>query len=379
MITIYRIFQLILGIIISGFVLYFLISYASDYADFGGTKERLTIIDNLRETVNNVYFSGNPIVFEDTDMHDFSSCEMDYQGTLPHMSCEFGEIPHLIPTLLNIYSQEEVLVDMESIDYGWWEARFTTVLPETHIIYNPLDASDLAWNTMESITRALPSTEEFDTKVTFTFCDGIVLRVCGGESCEKKDFLRVLTSTSNTPALKCTGNLGERDVLVTVSRSCSPSFVSRGICIKPDITTPGVGVVYIPRSQDMFVYKDPVDIISILIGGSEGPIGRSRGEDIYEYKNSVFSERLYLAAQTMKERSYLLKSRFQGECSSCLDPYCSYCVCHPLYDSLEERLDGIMSKARGDHTVYLEMESLKSSLDEALSVHQELVNGGCEL
>jgi hypothetical protein len=387
MITIYKVFQLILGIIISGFILLFLIQYASDYADFGGTKQKITVMNNLKETVNGVYFSGNPIVFPDTDSFDLSSCEMRYEEEdAPFMSCEFGEVyPVLLPTLPNIREGEKVVVDVESIDYGWWEARFVTVLPETHIIFNPIDASDQAWDTMTEITRLLPPTESFGTKVTFTFCDGIVLNVCGGESCEKRDFLSVLRSTSNTPALKCTESVGGKYrpitySLITVSQSCSPGFVSQGICIKPDLTTPGIGRIYTPRDQDIFIYKDPADIVSLLIGGDkEDPFRKSGAEKLYEYKNSVFSERLYLAARVMAERAHLLKSKYQEECFSCLDQQCGYCVCHPLYDSLEKRLEDVMGKAGGDHTNYLSMENLKSSLNQASSVHQELVNRGCEL
>ena len=380
MITAYKVFQILLGLILSGFILFFLLRYASNYVMFGESNQKFVIIDNLRTTSQNVYLSGNPVIFEDTVRFDFSSCYPAFNEPTeqPSIKCRFGEIsPLVIPFFFMLKPKERVFVDRNHVDYGWWRVYFTEAIPETHVIFIPMDASDRTWDLMKEITMAFPDTKGFNINITFGFCDETLLEnICGGDLCEKKGFLNIL-NMHRAPSSGCSETLGDEYLFVTISDSCRPAYVSKGICIKP--VDEGIGYVYTPRSQDEFVYKDVADILSLILGGNqEDPFGISRAEKLYEYKNNLFMERLYLAARIMQMRAHILRSEYQSRCNPSLNSQSTYCVCHPLYDNLYSKLDDVIRNLRNDYTEYSEMESLKSSLDEAESVYQDLVKWGCE-
>jgi len=335
MITVYRVFQLVLGIIFSGFILFFLIQYASDYSSFGKTKQSLTVLNNLKKTSESVYFSGNPVVFNDTKMFDFSSCEIAWnEPEPPVIKCDFGEVsPVYFPILPHFDERKESIVDAEEIDYGWWRFRFVTVLPEMHVIFIPEDTEDKTWNIMKNITEMFPDTQNFHVKITFGFCDGNTLleNICGGKPCEKGAFLKVLDSY-RAEASPCDAALEKNYIPITISQSCSQSGVSRGICVKP--VSPELGYIYTPRSQDIFVYKDPVDILTLIIGGNEEDLlGKSAGEKLYHFKNKAMLKNLAIAAELGREKSYILRSEYQKRCDLQHNPESVYCRAIPFMTS----------------------------------------------
>ncbi len=380
MITVYKAFQLVLGIIFSGFILFFLIQYASDYSSFGKTKQSLTVLNNLKKTSESVYFSGNPVVFNDTKMFDFSSCEIAWnEPEPPAIKCDFGEIsPVSLPIFPHFEDRKESIIDAEEIDYGWWRFRFITALPEMHVIFIPEDIEDKTWNIMKNLTRIFPDTQNFHVKITFGFCDGNTLleNICGGKPCEREAFLKVL-DFYRAKASPCNTALEKNYILVTVSQSCRQARISQGICVKP--VSPEMGYIYTPRSQDIFVYKDPVDILALIIGGNEEDIlGKSSGEKLYHFKNTLLLKNLAIAAEFVREKSYILRSEYQKRCDPQHNPESIYCRCYPLYNQLYSKLGNVMKHTGNDYTKYGEMEMLKLALEESKSIYADLIKNGCE-
>ncbi len=384
MISVYKIFQIIFGLIFSILILFFLIQYAQNYAGFAETKNEVTIMDNFRHTARDVFFSGNPVVFDDTDQYDFSSCRIEYSPPNdPQIKCSFGEVaPVLVPVLFSLRNKEKSVVWRSSIDYGWWKEDFSAALPETTIIFTPEDVSEETWNLMEDIVSSFPSTSNFDVKIAFGLCDGdSLVGMCGGNKCEKDAFLPFIDILRNSPisAEKCTVPLNDRQVLVTISHSCSPGYVGNGICIKPQSGYRGFGYIYTSRPDDTYVYKDTADILSLIIGGEkEDPFGKTGAERLYEYKNSFFTKKLSLAARIMQNRATVLKSEYQERCDPIVSPRSTYCVCHPLYNTLESTLSDVQSKIVEGCTSFSCMDNLKTSLDEAQDAYDKLVEKGCE-
>lgn len=373
MISLYRMFQIIFGIVVSVFVLYFLVNYASNYAGFQEDFQKVIIAKNLKATAESVYTFGNPVVFSDTRMHDFTSCSMRIdEPEPPKIYCDFGSIGNVLTPMI-LSADQEVIVSRADLNFGWHLMYWVLVIPESRIIFTPTDASDETWNIMRNITSLLPSTESLDSKVTFGFCDGdeIIEDMCGG-TCDKFSFMDVLDS-NQAPASKCSRTASSRHKMITISSACSSSFTNQGVCVKP--ISDGFGKVYIGGYNMEYVYKDPVDILALLFGGRERDVfDKTIGERIYDYKNHVWGERLALAAKIMKQRMLLVSSRYQAQERN---PDCI-----PIYSNLANLLcsgsNSICNLAEGDYTKEHVMRNLVDKLKEAKSLHRDLIGLGCE-
>ena len=307
MLTTYQVFKLIFGLVVSGFILFFLIQYTSNYAETQKTIQKTKIMLSFLEDAGNVYLSGNSVNLSYTARYDFSSCRpVINDPDLPSISCDFGEVGTITaPSLFRFRKNEAVFLDRSCLEFGFWRFCFTEAMPETEFVFAPLDNNERSWNLMFSITSYLPDTTGSNPKVTFGFCSGDSLdeSVCGGEKCEKRDFLDVLRlSHAGVSFSPCTAPLSDRHRLITISGSCSPSFGGAGVCITPPDDR-GMGYAYIPGSNEAYIYKDPADIVALVLGA--GTHGTS-GDRLYHYKNRVLSKRLSLAGSVLSRRALLI-------------------------------------------------------------------------
>jgi hypothetical protein len=217
---------------------------------------------------------------------------------------------------------------------------------------------------MKNIVQHLPDTsDEWSTvKVNFAFCDGPqVLYVCGGKPCGKSDFLSVLGSgPSGTGFSPCTASMDMGMSLISISSSCGQYA---GVCVNPP-NSKGVGNAFVEGSGKTYVYKDPLDIVSLSVGGSEkDDFGATGAEKIYEYKNSVLMPRLLLAAEVMSRRASLVAGDVTEGCG-------------PAYIELSQVLDNIPPSM--DYSSVSDMYDLNDNLNQAKGIYQNLVELGCE-
>jgi hypothetical protein len=361
MISTYKLFQIIFGLIVSGFILSFLIQYVSEYSEMQKTTQKIIILKNFIKTAEDVYLTGNYINFSDFSRYDFSSCYISLNQ--PAIKCRFAEIPVQIP--LFFLSGEQMFIDRNSLDFGWWKMHVIEAIPETRIIFTPMDNSDDTWELMKDITRMLPSTHGFTPQTTFGFCNGDNLYelVCGGRVCERPDFLEVLDQTFPSTFASCNHQLSNNYRLVTISQGCSMDFVDQGICIQPP-NSDGMGYAYIAGSD--YLYKDPLDLVVLIIGGDEKDmLGISTlGEILYNYKNTILGERLVLASKIMKQRAILIAG---------LEPECA-----PVYANFANVLDSISNLAKGDYKNWVVMKNLVAKLNQAKLLYNQLEEMGCE-
>jgi hypothetical protein len=370
MITIYRVFQIILGIILSGFILYILIYYAGSYALVGEQAIRLKTLDVFLQDADNVYFSGNTINFTRFSKDDFTSCH-PRPANPPRIFCYIeGESYEteqlLIPLLAKV--GDDVLITRNSLDYGWTNIDYIEALTGMRLIFNPLETDDDSWNLMKDVVMSFPETSGYSPKLTFGFCDGNeIIEETQGDRWERDYFFRILTqSREGLTFSTCSSYLFPNQVLVTLSNSCSPTFADSGICISPP--QGGVGYAYIAGSSKAYVYKDPVDLAALIIGGErKNEFGDYVGEEMWEYKNKAFLDSLSLAAKIMARRCGII---YQS-------PDITQ-ECRDKYRDLQESLEQVETLANSDPYNINEMASLKAELDRAKDLWQDLLNMGCE-
>jgi hypothetical protein len=364
MITIYQTFKMIFGLIISVFVLYFTIYYVGVYTGIQEDAQKGLILKNFIKTSNDVYLTGNSIGFDDLRRHEF------------HISLDTSEPEGIVSstgkTLLSFplflsYDSKSVFIERNSLDMGWWEFYFVETMPETRILFNPLTENQDAWNLMREITAKLPDTGFFKPKVTFGFCDGVKIteNLCFGNLCEREDFLYHMEGMEEKYS-KCEAPLTGKHKLITVSPSCSGNL-EKGVCVEPP-TPMGIGNFYIAGHDDALIYKDPVDIVSAIIGGEKDIYGNS-GETMYRYKNNMFRKQIKFASDIMFKRSILVGGEFPvgSECQS-------------LYSDFSNSMNTLSSLLSDEsyYETYGKVTSLVTALKDSREKYQELVDGGCD-
>jgi hypothetical protein len=355
MLAVHRIFQMIFGIIVSFTLLYFLLSYSGDYASVERDKQRSEILLSFSQEVRSVYLTGISTNFTYLSKYNFSSCFMN--------ATKVSGIP--VETPLIFRPGPQVYIARDTLDYGWWVFGFAEAIPSTTFVFAP-EGTEESWELMRSMVQRLPDTsDEWSTvKVDFAFCDGSrILYVCGGRPCGKSDFLSVLASDPSESGLSpCTAKPGSGMSLVSISGSCGTAY---GVCANPP-NSKGVGNAFVEGSGKTYVYKDPLDLVALSVGGAEkDDFGVTGAEKIYVYKNSVLMPRLLLAARVMSSRAALIAGDFDEETG-----------CGAAYIELSQVLDMIPQSA--DYGSVSDMYDLNDNLNRAKGIYQRLVNLGCE-
>ena len=364
MLAVHRIFQMIFGIIVSVTILYFLITYSGDYASVQKDRQRGEILVSFTHDVRSVYLTGISANFTYFSRYNFSSCFVNSTQTIPEIICLDSEVSGIpIETPVIFQPGQQVYIGRDSLDYGWWVFGFAEAVPSMVFVFNPVDSSEGAWEVMRNIVEHMPDTSDDWSVVslTFAFCDGPqILYACGGRPCEKSDFLSVLSSGPLGAGFSpCTADLkGKR--LVAISQSCGSGM---GVCINPP-SSMGVGNAFVEGSGKTYVYKDPLDLVALSVGGSEkDDFGRTGAEKIYEYKNSLLMPRLSLAAQVMSKRCVLIAAESPAECG-------------PVYIQLSQVLDKVPSSM--NYASVSDMYNLNDNLNQAKVIYQGLLDLGCE-
>jgi hypothetical protein len=368
MLAVHRIFQMILGIIVSVLLLYFLISYAGQYKETQELSQRGQILKAFAQEARDVYLTGIPTNFTYFSRYDFSSCSLKTrEDDVPQMECSQANIPTVpVEAPVIFYPGDKVYIGRDSLDYGWWTFNYAHAMPSLTFVFNPLEGTEQEWEMMRSLVEYLPDTSDewSAVKVDFAFCsEQAVLKVCGGQFCSRQEFLSILDS-SLTSTSKCTASLKKNMRLVTMSSGCDSTLSQRDVCISP-LNSLGVGNAFIQGSARTYVWKDPLDLIALSLGGSEkDEFGKPVGEKIYDYKNSLLMDRLSLASEVVSKRSQLI-----------LRGLATDYPCHPYYVDLVNVLGGVAGK---DYKDISQMYELNEKLNNAKQDFQMLADMGCE-
>ncbi len=365
MLAIHRIFQMIFGIIVSVTILYFLIVYSGQYKQNQEDFQKALILKAFADEAKSVYLTGISTNFTQFYKYDFSSCFIKPQTkSLPEMQCMgtgIADVP--VDTPLIFYPGKQVYISRGSLDYGWWVYNFAEAMPSITFVFNP-EGSQEEKDVITSIVQLIPDTTDdwSVVKVGFAICDGGSLSNCGDQPCSKDDILSIISSWE--AKTKCTASLKKSMKLVTVSRSCGSFMPQSGVCIGYP-NTYGVGNAYIQGSGKEYVWKDPLDLVALSLGGSEkDEFGKTAGEKLYEIKNSALMARLSLAADITSRRIELILRSISPD-----NP------CYASYVSLVNELSGIGGK---DYTDLSQMDGLNQHLNAAKAYFQSLEEAGCE-
>lgn len=369
MTSVYQMFKIVTGLIISGFILYFLVSYAGVYAGTQEDIQRALIQRNFFRVVQDVYYTGTPFTFT-----DFARAQLDISidPTEPAgLVTKLGKFPFPVPMIFA--PGDELFLYTSSLDLGWWRFSQVYAVPKTVVLFTPLDGSDATWELIRKTVQAMPDSSGFEPKVTFGFCNGneTLRNFCGANydlPCERDYFL--VFREGAVAFSPCTARLPKNQRLVTIARDCTGV---PGLCLDPPLER-GIGEIHMLGSINMdgeFIgsYKDGLDIAAAVFGGTERDIYGLGAEKLYAHKNRAFTQRVGLAARTMARGFELTGRGLQT------DPYGCVPVYGELARTLDEAADFLETWKYYDGR---DAESLLGMLEDADSKYSQLVSKGCE-
>ena len=356
--SVFQMFKIIAGLLMSVFIIYFAVSYSGTYTQVQSGISGNQELRDFVETSRNVYLTGNPSNFKFTKKPTFN-----YEsGSLG--SIVYGQATAYPKNPILFSAGERIFIDSNSLGLGWTDYKFTEAMPETHVILNPLDTSPQTMQLLQDTTLLMPSTAYFKPDVVFGFCDSgsIAYNFCNGW-CERDDFSFYLL----TPGLsfgECTAAMPPGYMLLTAAEDCTGKA---GVCIGPPDSN-GMGLAFADGRQ--MLYKDPLDIAALVIGGAEA----------YDYKNSDFAETIAFESAAEAARARLLEARLKGLLASgSLDPRSNPGKCAQAYSNFAASLDAVgQGLEKGYHTDPAKAVAAANALKQAKLAFGSLKSLGCE-
>jgi hypothetical protein len=374
---------MIFGIIAAAFLISFTVYYLQSYIGLQEDVQRGKILNNFEMVYEDVYLTGNAV-----DFNQFSQVKFNLNFDVSEPAGIVSTIAKEPFRVLVLFSPgEKVFIDDGELDMKWFKLRYVMIMPPSRIIFVPTQNTDAVWTIIQNITEHMPDSTGFKNRITFGFCSGNVLKenFCGEDEkalCDKKEFLEKIRAEKNAPGFsdctKTVSNIYGEYRFVKISSSCSPP--SRGICV----TTPdsnGIGRVYINGSQEYYIYKDPLDIVSILVGYDHKNIYGIAGENLYIYKNREFAKRVSIAADMMAKRAVLIAGEIENVLrKNQLDFDSKDAQCLPIFQQFSlvmNQINSILSN-KEYYKGLTSVITLKTKLDEAERLHSKLIEMGCD-
>jgi hypothetical protein len=279
MISVFQVFKIILGIIISAFILFFVLRFAGSYMDIGESSRQVSIIVSFKKSIEDVYTTGVSTDFEMKDS-EILAYKPPYVDTSKVSYVDMDPIPLLL------IPGEKFSIYRNEYDTGWWKFYLIEVLPETKILFVPLGNDERVWSVMGNITKFLPSTENTKTKVKFYL---------GCNKTEPDEYYpigernRLLDMVPKFTAFDVEmGPCGDLEYfrekgyrIITISEeSTDADFLVSPIDNE-------IGYVYIKTGDgyEEYIYKNGLDIVALLLGGKR----------YYDYVNEKFLGELGVA------------------------------------------------------------------------------------
>ncbi len=349
MISAFQLFKIILGVIMSVFVIIIAMQFSGRYIQLGESGKQVSTVINLKKAIEDVYTSGVPTDFRISDAK--KTIEFYRPPNIITPSATVSLEP--IPTLL--VAGEDISIHRIDYDIGWWKFQLIEAVPDTKILFVPLTDDESAWHVIEGIAKYMPSTENTKTKVRFgVWCNRTEFYF----GWEKNDFInkvirlfliekRVLNFCENVNYLRKKGY----KLVVITDDDYNADFL-----VKPKSRE--IGYVYITKGDEKkaYLYKNPLDIVSLLLGG----------ETFYEYENKRFLKELGVAVNaSIREANILMTSERMGRCRVELASFIS------VLNDIKQKLEQMNYKNEDD------VNELNAYLEESSKIYERIDRLGC--
>ena len=288
MLSVFDVFKIILGIIISVFIIFVVMRFVGSYMEISESGRQVSLMVNFKKTVENVYTTGIST--------DFELKESEILGYRPPLIETESTVIDTSPTPTMLLPGKKLSVGRIDYDIGWWKFYVIEALPDTKIIFVVPDASEATWALVGNITKALPSTENTETKVRFGVgCTNKTVPNFGWEGSKFTDSIipGVISLKKEFELCENEGYWNEKGYkLVTITQTPG----EEDFVVKPGEN--GIGHVYIKTDDGYsdYIYRNSIDIAALLLGG----------QIFYRYMSGKFLSELDVAASVAQKEYGLL-------------------------------------------------------------------------
>ena len=349
--SLYDIFKIIFGIVASVMILAFVLNYTDVFSSLQKGAQSAKTVENFKKAAEEVYLTGNP-----SEFGGFSRIwpEISFLANEdpPAISYASGRSAILTPVLFSPGS--DILITRATEDYGWWRFDSAIALPETVIVFNPVESSQENTDIIYGIAGIFSASYAYSPNVTFG--------VCSGSSIDAyMDYSGLDYRLKSAAALeKCEAEMPENFRLAAFSSDCTGFS---GVCFAGNAAHIG---------EDTFAYSDALDMAFLIIGGDkEDVFGSTKGANLFKYKKRVFAERISLASQIASKRLGLIIPELKSAMDSINAGDFGDAACSAKYSRISGMIDSAISRLSSGNV------NAAGSLMESIEAEYEEAKSGC--
>ena len=360
MLSVFQIFKIIMGLILAGFFLFFLLRFSGIYTEFQGGQNQLDAIRALERTARDVVIYDVPVEFKGFSRWDRRG-ELSYEPPFVYAS---GIESKVTGVTLFMVPGGSMNIYRGGLDFGWRKFAWAAALPQMKVYYNPANCTSDCWDVMEKVTMMFPQGQP---STGFGFCNG-----SGITEAVDRDYLAVrLGAAASDPAqpgpafLPCSYRPKKNEIVVSFVGS--ETYPESGFALQP--LGNGTSRVYFRSVNDMngrveyrsFMCADALDVFALVTGG----------EKAFRYKNERLASEISTAAKKEAGRAKLVMSVYgrHGRESSCTGLYQS------LYDAMQTLSELAESAGMRDAAGAAELAEAHGL---AAQIYSRLEDSGCE-
>ena len=356
MLNVFDVFKIILGIIISIFVLFILLRFAGSYMQIGESSRQVSLMVNFKKTLENVYTTGV------SDDFEFAGTEVITNYAPPFLMTTFSSSVDMEPIPLLLVPGKKLSVYRNEYDVGWWKFYFIEALPDTKILFVPKGDADKTMPVIRSVAFMLPSTENTATKTNFYVgCDDDATGHYDMRErykfLEEKIYLLMTKMESGYEPTLCDEEYFKKKNYSVIT--ISEKLEEVDFLVKP--VENGMGYVYIKGKDgyEEYVYKNGFDVVALLLGG----------KGMYEYANEKFFREMDVAISLSVNEAGILMTNpsMNKRCGNQLNEFIT------VLSSIKENTP----KIRGQNPKQEDVAEFISLMDQSAEKYRELDSLGC--
>jgi len=350
--NIFQVYKIILGLIVAGFVVFFVANFLGDYVGLNTQTNTYKAMNNFRNVVQDVYNTGNSVEFNQFSQKTMPEIYIQPSESFQPMGIKSGSISmsFFTPIIFMKEKGQGFVLERNEIDLGWTKFYMVYAVSDLVVIFSPENTASL--DLIKKITSSFQSNE----KVLFTTCS------FGSIQSPKKqnEFLDLLNLGSISTGTCIADKPAYVHRIVEIKNNC---FGSDGVCVQTSSTN--IGKIFVNGNEH--VYRDVFDIVAVIIGGAEIDVfGGTLGEKLLREKNNFFKNQLLI--QTVLEKNTIeIIDRNNNDCL----------VFETRFKSDLERLETYLDKSIDDFITEHNSNELVMSLENAAVNYKALKNGGC--
>ena len=346
----FEVFKIILGLVISAFIIIMVMNFADSYIDINASKKEVSDLRAFERSVGDVYVNGIPSNYSFSD--DAYSSIAFYRP--PQLLAEFADIDFgFVPFFFK--KGRTVSMGRVTEDLGWWRFDYIMSLPKTRIVFILVTDSPDADETVKLISSVFPDTNNVEPKMLFGVgCEGVNYYPLETWTRDKfvHDMIPYMRSLVDFED-KCVGNVEDDEIIIYISDETIE--FEKGVLVIA--SGPSWGHIHTNVSGILknYTYSDGLDIASFALGGS----------DFYNYKKEIYLKQLRTAADIKMNEITLLSSRITNP------------ECIIKYSTFSAILQQIYDVSLLDYQDEFNIISLSENIKRSVDFYKSLEESGC--